>query len=921
MDDVRESLVELLGRPIVLELQIARLQGHLRRSTPEERFREFVATLADPAVARGLLAEYPVLARQIVLCIDHWVTAVGEFLERLCDDWADIRARLCPTEDPGVLVGLQIGSGDKHRQGRSVIAATFSTGFRLIYKPRSMTVDVNFQHLLSWVNARRALPPFRTVAVINRGTHGWAEFVHARGCTTTGQVSRFYLRQGGYLAILHALRAVDFHHENLVAAGEHPVLVDLEALFHPELYDPGRTAEAALADSVLRIGLLPERVLPEGAPEGIDISGLGATEGALWPWETPHWHSAGTDEMRMTRARTMMVSEARHRPTLNGVPTAVADHADEVAAGFRSVYDVLCRDRADLLAPGGPVARFAHDEVRVIVRPTNSYAILLHASLHPDVLRDAADRDRLLDKLSGMVQAVPVLGRVVAAEHADLRAGDIPLFTGRPSSRHLWTSRGELLPEVLNESGLDRVRWRLEGMGPVDLIRQEWFINASFASLRPADDRMGVAPTSPGSRRLPAAPTSDRLLASACAVGDRLAELAWRTDEACSWVGLSLSQEERWAVGPLGPNLYDGLPGVALFLAQLGAATGRDDFTDLAEGALATMRSTREIDKELITGIGAYAGWGGTIYTLVHLASLWKSDVVLHEAQAVAEQVEPLIERDEALDLFSGAAGCALALLTLHRYAPSVRTLAAAMGCGLRILSRATRVGDGLGWCPAGSEHPPLAGLSHGAAGIAMVLQELWADTGYEPFRAAALDGLTYERNIFCPGAGNWPDLRPLTSSARRPDDGLPRFRTAVCHGAPGIGLARLRMFGHNHDDELRREIVVALETTARHGWGLSHSLCHGDLGNLELLLEASRTLDDERWAAQVARTSAVILDDIDRTGWRCANPGSTQSPELMTGLAGIGYGLLRLAAPADVPSVLGLAAPARAIVSASPSS
>ncbi len=38
---------------------------------------------------------------------------------------------------------------------------------------------------------------------------------------------------------------------------------------------------------------------------------------------------------------------------------------------------------------------------------------------------------------------------------------------------------------------------------------------------------------------------------------------------------------------------------------------------------------------------------------------------------------------------------------------------------------------------------------------------------------------------------------------------------------------------------------------------------------------------------------------------WRCATPLAVETPGLMTGLAGIGYQLLRLADPASVPSVL----------------
>jgi lantibiotic modifying enzyme len=133
---------------------------------------------------------------------------------------------------------------------------------------------------------------------------------------------------------------------------------------------------------------------------------------------------------------------------------------------------------------------------------------------------------------------------------------------------------------------------------------------------------------------------------------------------------------------------------------------------------------------------------------------------------------------------------------------------------------------------------------------------------------------------------------------------------TAWCHGAPGIGLARLCLLPPGGDSGIRAEIDAALRTTLASGFGRNHSLCHGDLGNLELLLQASETLGDPRGQARTYRLAAVLLEGMEREGWRCGNPLGVETPGLMTGLAGIGYELLRLAAPSRVPSVLVLAPP-----------
>src|SRR5262249_12723908 len=66
------QLLMLVSRTLVLELHVARLQGLLQGETPEERFQSFIQRLRQPDVALALFQEYPVLARQVVQCIENW---------------------------------------------------------------------------------------------------------------------------------------------------------------------------------------------------------------------------------------------------------------------------------------------------------------------------------------------------------------------------------------------------------------------------------------------------------------------------------------------------------------------------------------------------------------------------------------------------------------------------------------------------------------------------------------------------------------------------------------------------------------------------------------------------------------------------------------------------------------------------------
>ena len=171
--------------------------------------------------------------------------------------------------------------------------------------------------------------------------------------------------------------------------------------------------------------------------------------------------------------------------------------------------------------------------------------------------------------------------------------------------------------------------------------------------------------------------------------------------------------------------------------------------------------------------------------------------------------------------------------------------------------------------------------------------------------RRTASDAIAYERALFSSKPGNWPDLRASDDSVTESDK--QKFMVAWCHGAPGIGLARIHSLQHLDEPTTRSDIETALRTTLAQGFGHNHCLCHGDLGNLELLLQASQVIGSE-WQEHLNRMTGIIFESIKRHGWLCGNPVKVESPGLMTGLAGIGFELLRLAEPLRVPSVLVLA-------------
>ncbi|ATB32683.1 type 2 lanthipeptide synthetase LanM family protein [Melittangium boletus] len=901
-------LLSMLHRTLILELNVCRIQDRLTGETPRERFLDFVHLLARRDVALELLEEYPVLARQLVNAIRQWGCFSLEFLTHLAQDWMELGAfmRLPPGDE---LTALEVGAGDTHNDGRSVILLGFNSGARLVYKPRSLAVELHFQHLLTWLNARGMEPAFRTLKVLTRDTYGWVEFVAAEGCQTPEELERFYTRQGAYLALLHAISATDFHSENLIAAGEHPILTDLEALFHPP---PQRIAGEfepqvvrQMMSSVMGVGLLPGRAWLDTNSDGLEISGLAGGLPQMWPHATPIITGSGTDTMRLARQRVMSEGSA-NRPTLQGQHVDVARYAAPLMEGFIRLYRLLRRHGQAFCATDGPLSSFVDDEIRVVLRTTHGYSLMRQESYHPDLLRDALDRERFFDKLRVGVADLATMDPVLAAERADLDNGDIPMFTTRPRSRDLWSHGHGCIPGFLETTALEHVQRRLRTFNEEDLSRQLWFIQASFTTLAMGGER-AVWTRYP--RREPAQEASrERLLATARTLGDRLERIAVRGEQDIGWVGLTIVNDRYWSLVPTSIDLYSGTAGIALFLGYLGHVTGEARYTHLAKLSLTTARQLVERDREQVKQLGGYFGWGGFLYAMTHLGGLWREPSLWTEAEAVLPHLEPLIDGDESFDVLTGSAGTLLSLLGLHGVQGSRAALDAAIRCGERLLAMARPMREGTGWYVKGVAEWPLSGFSHGAAGIALSLLELATTTGDSRFRETACRALDYERSLFSTQARNWADLRVPENTPS--EERNSRFSVGWCHGAPGIGMARLGSMRHLDDPRLKADAEAAVQTTLEHGFGMNHSLCHGDLGNLELILLASQAFGDGALKSRAYRLAHMILDNIDERGWQCGVPLGVETPGLMTGLAGIGYGLLRLASPEQVPSVLTLAPP-----------
>ncbi|HVZ52189.1 MAG TPA: lanthionine synthetase LanC family protein [Pseudolabrys sp.] len=419
----------------------------------------------------------------------------------------------------------------------------------------------------------------------------------------------------------------------------------------------------------------------------------------------------------------------------------------------------------------------------------------------------------------------------------------------------------------------------------------------------------------------------ERIFDAAVTIGRQLCEAAIvdAGGRHANWMGRrditedSLLAQYSVRAAALGPDVYAGGAGVALFLAELYRQTAEPAFAATAAAAL--RRSVRYLQTHDLPlhPYSFFAGHAGILAVALRL----RTAAPHADLDAVCDWLKREIARADSLpaspDIIAGCAGAVLALTDVAAQTGDAAMLEAARACGDALCTRAQWTEDSCAWVPhsAGGDRqsPPMAGVAHGAAGMALALMALYRHAPQENYLDTVRGGLAFTDRLFDEREGNWIDTR---MEHRRADDGrlTGTFQTAWCHGAAGIMLTRLQA-AEIDPPQAARHLRFAEHAAAAVVRGLKAklaqrqgdaTLCHGIFGLNEALASYARTVGDSERETTALETAVTLLSRYRALNdWPSGINAGGPSPSLMVGAAGIGYHLLRLAARGPVPPILTL--------------
>lgn len=829
-----------------------------------DRVRDDFSILASEKGAAYLKEKLPELRDIIISTAERYREVVTEMLDRINEAYDDISAVLIK-ERFSEICGIDPGKGDVHNFGRSTTLVSTDKG-SFVYKPHDVMIDLRSSELIE----RFFSDVMQSPSVLAYEDYGFSEFVKNNPSGSPEAAARYYRRLGGMAAVVQMLGSYDLHHGNVLARDDYPLIIDYETMIGPGAGPEASGLRKEIGYSLMYSSLMPMRYAKSEA------SILFATD-----------------------------DENPSAPVVDGRKLTVKDYPDEFLGGFRDIYR-RCLSRREEIKDFFSTS-FKGTIVRHIYRNTGVYSMILDNMMQPGWLSDDNRRDEIYKGLSRALKRSGYEGddEAASAETDAIMRGDIPYLYTLADGRDLYADGRIVYKDFFSGSSLDNILSRLDYLGEEDLRFEEDLLRKAMTKAIVLKENRDEDDDDCNCADISGALSDEELLSRAedifriisdDAVYSPSGEILWFGPDYQQMTGMQL----------LNTGMMAGKAGLAVFFAAT-VTLSRDEtvvkkakeyIEQITAGLLRNIDAYKDIDVIYpnTENISFSSGLAGKLMASYLLGKYTGDERYEKLCTGIIDSMSKMELGFEKVDMYNGMAAALKIICGNNELFEMQGAAKLCSDLAERIMKAAVIDYKGRKIWKTSSVSWPISGAGHGQSGVASALLKASDKLGRDDLKSAAMAGFEFEKDIYSPKLRAWPDMR----DHQKTDN----YLSGYCSGASGIGLDALR----NKYEGSDRIIELALDSVMKEPIQEKDFLCCGNCAIIEFLLSAGTETGREELPAEARRRMSHVIARADKRGYySCLSKTieSIISPSLFYGVAGIGYEMLRLAAPERIESVL----------------
>lgn len=766
---------------------------------------------------------------------------------------------------------ISLFEGDLHA-GNCVSSVLFLNGTKLYYKPRGAANEKFIMSIISALDKMGLSIQIGIPAFIDRENYSWHFQVKPCDMKNSDSINEYYYNLGKIQALLYLLGAQDIIPDNLIVIGNCPYIIDCESVVSKKFKHLDSTKISAyLQSSVLETGILPDWMF-NGANDRSQISSV------LFEFDDSNFH--------------LPKKEGKSYPI-------TAETLQDLEKGFTDACNFMRAHKLDLLS-----YIYSYDfnfmRSRVLLHPTVIYSYILTEMVTPPYLHGSKNIEELIEpiirKESYGLLSIPLIHSVAS----QIEKGDIPYYFMYLNKNSLYTLPNDIVVDdwiPVESKGATIIAEKLSALSSKVQEEQLCMIDESVNFFL---DVIGVSDTNK-KRILPVGKDSiDRnvLWQAIERIEKEIRKRMIQIDNEIGFVCRTRNvYDGKFQVCLMNDSLYDGLLGVCLFYLTLFTYSHEQQHEKIALGIFRQLCENRDVAhigvKKNEIAISPLSGIMGLLYIMETFPKLYNTSIY----QSIVKEVKELIPITTQFDYMSGLAGVIL-FTTQCKLMKETDKLIILKASGERLLQLAKNINGKMYWTYTdgnkivGEKELNLGGFAHGSSSTATAMFLLYKQFGEIRYLEAFKHSLLHDRSFYSDKIQGWIDGR---NTSYEEDCG------SWCHGATGIALSRLILASEGFSDKIMmKELNVAIkQVEKRIGYNLS--VCHGSMGNLEILHLLSMRNDTKalKWVNSIAIEISKGQDVI------CGDDNRNSQVGLFMGFAGIGYQLLKFYDWNKVPSIL----------------